>query len=163
MFLITNFFCSCLVVLLSFGVCLCYQLPLWRPLLSFCFVKNNPFYFFPPENPEWLASGSCLHAPVLRSTCIPYRKPICGGGHLISGVTIVDAIKQLCGGGAPKADICPGYLKALDVGKEKWKRSAEMCPNYRGITLLSLPIKMYSRVLEKRVWLIVEPQIEAWP
>ena len=35
-----------------------------------------------------------------------------------------------------------------------------MCSNYRGITLLSLPGKVYSRVLEKRVRSIVEPQIE---
>ena len=35
-----------------------------------------------------------------------------------------------------------------------------MCANYRGITLLSLPGKVYSKVLERRVRPIVEPQIE---
>ena len=35
-----------------------------------------------------------------------------------------------------------------------------MCANYRGITLLSLPGKVYSKVLERRVWLIVESWIE---
>uniref|UniRef100_A0AAQ4PCE6 Reverse transcriptase domain-containing protein n=1 Tax=Gasterosteus aculeatus aculeatus TaxID=481459 RepID=A0AAQ4PCE6_GASAC len=35
-----------------------------------------------------------------------------------------------------------------------------MCANYRGITLLSLPGKVYSKMLERRVRLIVEPRIE---
>ena len=35
-----------------------------------------------------------------------------------------------------------------------------MCANYGGITLLSLPGKVYSKVLERRVRQIVEPQIE---
>ncbi|TWW80235.1 hypothetical protein D4764_01G0000500 [Takifugu flavidus] len=35
-----------------------------------------------------------------------------------------------------------------------------VCSNYRGITLLSLPGKVYARVLEKRIRLIVEPLIE---
>ena len=35
-----------------------------------------------------------------------------------------------------------------------------MCANYRGITLLSLPGKVYSKVLERRVRPIVEPQLE---
>jgi len=30
----------------------------------------------------------------------------------------------------------------------------------RGITLLSLPGKVYSRVLERRLWPIVEPQLQ---
>ncbi|MDF4995661.1 reverse transcriptase family protein, partial [Vibrio parahaemolyticus] len=40
------------------------------------------------------------------------------------------------------------------------KGDQRVCSNYRGITLLSLPGKVYARVLEKRVRLIVEPQIE---
>ncbi|KAK3523554.1 hypothetical protein QTP70_002457 [Hemibagrus guttatus] len=35
-----------------------------------------------------------------------------------------------------------------------------MCSNYRGITLLSLPGKVYSRVLERRVRPLVEPRIQ---
>ncbi|TWW71154.1 hypothetical protein D4764_17G0006370 [Takifugu flavidus] len=35
-----------------------------------------------------------------------------------------------------------------------------VCSNYRGITLLSLPGKVYARVLEKRIRLIAEPLIE---
>ncbi|KAL7836057.1 hypothetical protein SRHO_G00284040 [Serrasalmus rhombeus] len=35
-----------------------------------------------------------------------------------------------------------------------------VCSNYRGITLLSLPGKVYAGVLEKRVRLIVEPRIQ---
>ncbi len=35
-----------------------------------------------------------------------------------------------------------------------------MCSNYRGITLLSLPGKVYARVLERRIRPIVEPRIQ---
>ncbi len=35
-----------------------------------------------------------------------------------------------------------------------------MCSNFWEITLLSLPGKVYARVLERRVWPIVEPQIQ---
>ena len=38
------------------------------------------------------------------------------------------------------------------------KGDRRVCSNYRGITLLSLPGKVYSRVLERRLWPIVEPQ-----
>ncbi|KAK5865690.1 hypothetical protein PBY51_019939 [Eleginops maclovinus] len=40
------------------------------------------------------------------------------------------------------------------------KGDQRVCANYRGITLLSLPGKLYSKVLERRVRPIVEPQIE---
>uniref|UniRef100_A0A671UC54 ribonuclease H n=1 Tax=Sparus aurata TaxID=8175 RepID=A0A671UC54_SPAAU len=40
------------------------------------------------------------------------------------------------------------------------KGDQRVCANYRGITLLSLPGKVYSKVLERRVRPIVEPQIE---
>ncbi len=40
----------------------------------------------------------------------------------------------------------------------KWDQS--LCVNYRGTTLLSLPGKVYSKVLEGRDWLLVEPRIE---
>lgn len=35
-----------------------------------------------------------------------------------------------------------------------------MCSNYSGIILLSLPWKVYSRVLEKKIKTIVDPQIQ---
>ncbi|KAK3530975.1 hypothetical protein QTP70_007272 [Hemibagrus guttatus] len=35
-----------------------------------------------------------------------------------------------------------------------------VCSNYRGITALSLPGKVYSRVLERRVGPLVEPRIQ---
>ncbi|XP_056158101.1 A-kinase anchor protein 2-like, partial [Lampris incognitus] len=35
-----------------------------------------------------------------------------------------------------------------------------LCTNYEGITLLSLPGKVYSRVLEERLWPIIEPRIQ---
>ena len=40
------------------------------------------------------------------------------------------------------------------------KGDQRVCANYRGITLLRLPGKVYSEVLERRVWPIVEPQKE---
>ncbi|KAK5878883.1 hypothetical protein CesoFtcFv8_024252 [Champsocephalus esox] len=40
------------------------------------------------------------------------------------------------------------------------KGDQRVCANYRGITLLSLAGKVYSKVLERRVRPIVEPQIE---
>ncbi|KAK3572560.1 hypothetical protein QTP86_000430 [Hemibagrus guttatus] len=40
------------------------------------------------------------------------------------------------------------------------KGDRRVCSNYRGITLLSLPGKVYSRVLERRVRPLVEPQIQ---
>ena len=85
-------------------------------------------------------------------------------------------------------EIHPELLKALDIGKLsrltrfsdiawtfgtvpfEWqtgvvvplfkKGDQRVCSNYRGITLLSLPGKVYSRVLERRVRLIVEPRIQ---
>ncbi|TWW61106.1 hypothetical protein D4764_05G0011960 [Takifugu flavidus] len=85
--------------------------------------------------------------------------------HPISGAEVAEVVKQLPGSRAPGADeIHPGYLKALDVTgvvvpifKSGDQR---VCSNYKGITLLSLPGKVYARVLEKRIRLIVEPLIE---
>ncbi|KAL1249738.1 hypothetical protein QQF64_020743 [Cirrhinus molitorella] len=40
------------------------------------------------------------------------------------------------------------------------KRDQTVCSNYREITLLSLPGKVYARVLERRICQMVEPQIQ---
>ncbi|TWW77358.1 hypothetical protein D4764_12G0007480 [Takifugu flavidus] len=90
---------------------------------------------------------------------------------------------------APGVDeIRPEFLKALDVVGLSWltrlcniawtsgavpldwqtgvvvplfkKGDRRVCSNYRGITLLSLPGKVYSGVLERRVRQIVEPRIQ---
>uniref|UniRef100_A0A8C6LWU7 Reverse transcriptase domain-containing protein n=1 Tax=Nothobranchius furzeri TaxID=105023 RepID=A0A8C6LWU7_NOTFU len=107
----------------------------------------------------------------------------------ISGAEVAEVVKQLHSGGAPGADeVRPGYLKAMDVVGLSWltrlyniawssgavprewqtgvvvpifkKGDLRVCSNYRGITLLSLPGKVYSKVLERRVRSIVESQIE---
>ena len=39
------------------------------------------------------------------------------------------------------------------------KRDKKKCTNYRGISLLSLPGKVYAKCLEKRYREIVEPQL----
>ena len=102
---------------------------------------------------------------------------------------VTEVVKQLFSGKVPGVDeICPEMLKALDIVGLSWltrlynvawgsgtvpmalqtgvvvpifkKGDRRVCSNYRGITLLSLPGKVYSRVLEKRLWPIVEPQIQ---
>ncbi|KAK3506456.1 hypothetical protein QTP70_000619 [Hemibagrus guttatus] len=98
----------------------------------------------------------------------------------ITQAEVTEVVQQLLGGKAPRVDeICPEYLKSLDVVGLSWlmrlcniawqsgtvpldwatgvvvplfkKGDRRVCSNYRGITLLSLPGKVYSRVLERRV------------
>uniref|UniRef100_A0A8C7WW66 Reverse transcriptase domain-containing protein n=1 Tax=Oryzias sinensis TaxID=183150 RepID=A0A8C7WW66_9TELE len=102
-------------------------------------------------------------------------------------VTVV--VNELLGGKAPGVDeVRPEHLKSLDAVGVSWltrlcsvawrsgtvpldwqtgvviplfkKGDRRVCSNYRGITLLSLPGKVYARVLEKRVRPIVEPRIQ---
>ncbi|KAG1932899.1 hypothetical protein F2P79_020886 [Pimephales promelas] len=102
---------------------------------------------------------------------------------------VTEVVKKLLGGKAPGVDeIRPEYLKSLDVvglswltrlcniawrsgtvplGWQNWvvvplfkKGDRRVCSNYRGITLLSLPGKVYARVLERRIRPIVEPRIQ---
>ena len=111
------------------------------------------------------------------------------GSTPISRGEVTDVVKQLHSGKAPGVDeIRPEMLKALGVEGLSWltrlsnvawksetvpkewqtgvvvplfkKGDQRVCVNYRGITLLSLPGKVYSKVLERRVRPIVEPQIE---
>ncbi|KAK3571740.1 hypothetical protein QTP86_018731, partial [Hemibagrus guttatus] len=107
----------------------------------------------------------------------------------ITQAEVTEVVQQLLGGKAPGVDeIRPEYLKSLDVVGLSWltrlcniawqsgtvpldwatrvvvplfkKGDRRMCSNYRGITLLSLPGKVYSRVLERRVRPLVEPRIQ---
>ncbi|KAK3569254.1 hypothetical protein QTP86_026594, partial [Hemibagrus guttatus] len=107
----------------------------------------------------------------------------------ITQAEVTEVVLQLLGGKAPGVDeIRPEYLKSLDVVGLSWltclcniawrsgtvpldwatrvviplfkKGDRRVCSNYRGITLLSLPGKVYSRVLERRVRPLVEPQIQ---
>ncbi|KAK3537069.1 hypothetical protein QTP70_000867 [Hemibagrus guttatus] len=107
----------------------------------------------------------------------------------ITQAEVTEIVQQLLGGKAPGVDeIRPEYLKSLDVVGLSWltclcniawwsgtvpldwatgvvvplfkKGDRRVCSNYRGITLLSLPGKVYSRVLERRVRLLVEPRIQ---
>ena len=110
-------------------------------------------------------------------------------GSPISGVEVAEVVKKLLGGKAPGVDeIRPEFLKALDVVGLSWltrlyniawtsgtvpldwqtgvvvplfkKGDRRVCSNYRGITLLSLPGKVYSGVLERRVRREVESRIQ---
>uniref|UniRef100_A0A8C6KS35 Reverse transcriptase domain-containing protein n=1 Tax=Nothobranchius furzeri TaxID=105023 RepID=A0A8C6KS35_NOTFU len=107
----------------------------------------------------------------------------------ISLAEVDEVVKQLQSSGALGTDeVRPGYLEAMDVVGLSWltclcniawssgavplewqtgvvvpifkKGDLRVCSNYRGITLLSLPGKVYSKVLKRRVRLIVESQIE---
>ncbi|KAK3529470.1 hypothetical protein QTP70_031162 [Hemibagrus guttatus] len=107
----------------------------------------------------------------------------------ITQAEVTEVVQQLLGGKAPGVDeICPEYLKSLDVVGLSWltclcniawqsgtvpldwatgvvvplfkKGDRRVCSNYRGITLLSLPGKVYSRVLERRVRPLVKPRIQ---
>ncbi|KAK3544536.1 hypothetical protein QTP86_015589 [Hemibagrus guttatus] len=107
----------------------------------------------------------------------------------ITQAEVTEVVQQLLGGKAPGVDeIRPEYLKSLDVVGLSWlthlcsiawqsgtvpldwvtgvvvplfkKGDRRVCSNYRGITLLSLPGKVYSRVLERRVGLLAEPRIQ---
>ncbi len=107
----------------------------------------------------------------------------------ITQAEVTEVVRKLLGGKAPGVDeICPEYLKSLDVVGLSWltrlcniawqlgtvpldwqtgvvvplfkKGDRRMCSNYRGITLLSLPGKVYSRVLERRIRPIVEPRMQ---
>ncbi|KAK3508104.1 hypothetical protein QTP70_014279 [Hemibagrus guttatus] len=107
----------------------------------------------------------------------------------ITQAEVTEVVQQLLGGKAPGVDeIRPEYLKSPDVVGLSWltrlcnivwwsgtvpldwatgvvvplfkKGDRRLCSNYRGITLLSLPGKVYSRVLERRVQPLVEPRIQ---
>ncbi|KAK3556526.1 hypothetical protein QTP70_009073 [Hemibagrus guttatus] len=107
----------------------------------------------------------------------------------ITQAEVTEVVQQLLGGKAPGVDeIRLDYLKSLDVVGLSWltrlcniawwsgtvpldwatgvvvplfkKGDRRVCSNYRGITLLSLPGKVYSRVLERRVRPLIEPQIQ---
>ena len=112
-----------------------------------------------------------------------------GGGPPITGAEVTEVVKKLLGGRAPGVDeIRPEYLRALDVVGLSWltrlcniawssgavpldwqtgvvvplfkKGDRRVCSNYRGITLLSLPGKVYAGVLERRIRPMVEPRIQ---
>ncbi|KAK0154090.1 LINE-1 retrotransposable element ORF2 protein [Merluccius polli] len=112
-----------------------------------------------------------------------------GVGSPISGAEVAEVVRKLLGGRAPGVDeVRPEFLKALDIVGLSWltrlcgiawtsravpldwqtgvvvplfkKGDRRVCSNYRGITLLSLPGKIYSGVLERRVRWIVEPRIQ---
>ena len=110
-------------------------------------------------------------------------------GPPISGAEVAEVVEKLLGGKAPGVDeVRPEFLRALDVVGLSWltrsaaslghrgqclwtgrlwvvvplfkKRERRVCSNYRGITLLSLPGKVYSGVVERRICWIVESRIQ---
>ncbi|GAA6106566.1 receptor-type tyrosine-protein phosphatase F-like, partial [Tachysurus ichikawai] len=102
---------------------------------------------------------------------------------------VTEVVEKLLSGKAPGVDeIRPEYLESLDVVGLSWltrlcniawrlgtvpldwqtgvvvplfkKGDRRVCSNYRGITLLSLPGRVYARVLERRIRPIVKPRIQ---
>lgn len=102
------------------------------------------------------------------------------GDSLITQAEVTEVVRKLLGGRAQGVDeIRPDYLQSLDFVGLSWqthlyyitwrsgtvpldwqtrvvvplfkKRDQRVCSNYRGMTLLSLLGKVYSRVLERRV------------
>ncbi|KAK3507921.1 hypothetical protein QTP70_003371, partial [Hemibagrus guttatus] len=107
----------------------------------------------------------------------------------ITQAEVTEVVQQLLEGKALGVyEIRPEYLKSLDVVGLSWltrlcniawwsgtvpldwaievvvplfkKGDRRVCFNYRGLTLLSLPGKVYSRVLKRRVRPLVEPWIQ---
>ncbi|KAI3372096.1 hypothetical protein L3Q82_006949 [Scortum barcoo] len=78
----------------------------------------------------------------------------------ITQAEVTEVVRKLLGGKAPGVDeIRPEYLKSLDVVGLSWL--TRLCNiAWRGITLLSLPGKVYARVLERRIRPIVDPRIQ---
>ncbi|KAK5902677.1 hypothetical protein CesoFtcFv8_007911 [Champsocephalus esox] len=138
------------------------------------------------RRPSTRTSGGAFRAFLLRLGTLNQSgrcsKPISRG-------EVTEVVKQLHSGKAPGVDeIRPEMLKALGVEGLSWltrlinvvwksetvpkewqtgvvvplfkKGDQRVCANYRCITLLSPPGKVYSKVLERRVRPIVEPQIE---
>uniref|UniRef100_A0A3B3HQU3 Reverse transcriptase domain-containing protein n=1 Tax=Oryzias latipes TaxID=8090 RepID=A0A3B3HQU3_ORYLA len=112
-----------------------------------------------------------------------------GVGLSITRAEVTEVVNELLGGRAPGVDeVRPEHLKSLDAVGVPWltrlcsiawrsgtvpldwqtgvvvplfkKGDRRVCSNHRGITLLSLPGKVYARVLERRVRPIVEPRIQ---
>ena len=95
-----------------------------------------------------------------------------GGSEVDSFITqaeVTEVVQKLLSGKAPGVDeIHPEYLKSLDVVGLSWL--TRLCSiawqsgtvfQLPGMTLLSLlPGKVYSRVLKRRIQLIVEPRIQ---
>ncbi|KAK3567863.1 hypothetical protein QTP86_027338 [Hemibagrus guttatus] len=117
------------------------------------------------------------------------EEPEAENSEVDSFITQAEVVQQLLGDEAPGVDeIRPEYLKSLDVVGLSWltrlcniawrsgtvpldwatgvvvplfkKGDRRVCSNYGGITLLSLPGKVYSQVLERRVRPLVEPRIQ---
>ncbi|KAI3369681.1 hypothetical protein L3Q82_024524 [Scortum barcoo] len=77
----------------------------------------------------------------------------------ITQAEVTEVVRKLLGGKAPGVDeIRPEYLKYLWM---LWGWGPEsVFQLHRGITLLSLPGKVYARVLERRIRPIVDPRIQ---
>ncbi|CAF3333272.1 unnamed protein product [Rotaria sp. Silwood2] len=117
------------------------------------------------------------------------NEKVSGGSNDITMAEVASAIKSLKSGKAAGIDeIRPEMLKTLNDDGIRWltricgivwrtgkaptdwqtgivipifkKGDQRECSNYRGITLLSLPGKVFARVLERRCRQIVEPQLQ---
>uniref|UniRef100_A0AAV2JL93 ribonuclease H n=1 Tax=Knipowitschia caucasica TaxID=637954 RepID=A0AAV2JL93_KNICA len=138
---------------------------------------------------RWKEYFEVLLNPPVTSSVTEAEAEDVGAGTSISLAEVTKVVGSLHGGKAPGVDeIRPDYLKSLDVVGLSWltrlcniawrsgavpmewqtgvvvplykKGDRRVCSNYRGITLLSLPGKVYSKVLERRLRPMVESRIQ---
>ncbi|KAI3364414.1 hypothetical protein L3Q82_011205 [Scortum barcoo] len=111
----------------------------------------------------WMVEGILRRISSIPPTGLPLRKRRQGNSEVDSSITqaeVTEVVRKLLWWqGAGLDEICPEYLKSLDVVGLCWlTRLCSTC--MEGITLLSLPGKVYARVLERRIRPIVDPWIQ---
>ena len=87
-----------------------------------------------------------------------------GGDELLREITLL--FNQVYSSGAVpeewgRATICP-IFKGGDVKEDKSKGDRQNCKNYRGISLLPHIVKLYERVIEKKLRSCVESDLGEW-
>ena len=87
-----------------------------------------------------------------------------GGGEVITEITtLFNSVYKT--GVVPedwgKAVICP-IFKGGDIKEDKSKGDRKNCKNYRGISLLPHIVKLYEKVIEKRLRSCVESELGEW-
>uniref|UniRef100_A0AAV2MSF8 Endonuclease/exonuclease/phosphatase domain-containing protein n=1 Tax=Knipowitschia caucasica TaxID=637954 RepID=A0AAV2MSF8_KNICA len=138
---------------------------------------------------RWKEYFEVLLNPPVTPSALEAEAEDVGADTSISLAEVTKVVDSLHGGKAPGVDeIRPDYLKSLDVVGLSWltrlcniawrsgvvpmewqtgvvvplykKGDRRVCSNYRGITLFSLPSKVYSKVLERRLRPMIESRIQ---
>jgi len=75
------------------------------------------------------------------------------------GDVVVEWMHLICNLAWKQGEVPDEWVRAILVPVYKGKGSRDMCGNYRGISLLSIPGKVYSRIVIERVMEITEGRI----